>query len=59
MIAVSEWQVKLYITTEVCLTIKIKFVIGKGGGRVMEINLFCLFLGNNLNDCVKTFFQVE
>lgn len=49
MIAVSEWQVELYITPQVFLTkyIKIHYGIDKGGGKVMEMNLFCLLLGNN------------
>jgi len=49
VIAVSEWQVQLYMTPQVFLTkyIKINYVIGKGGERVMEMNLFCLLLGNN------------
>lgn len=53
-----------YSTSLIFLTkyIQINYVIGKGGGKVMEMNLFCLLFGNNFVkglDCVKTFSQVR
>lgn len=62
MTVVSEWQVELYITPQVFLTkdIKINYVTVKGGGKVMEMNLFCLLLGNNfIKGLLKHFFQVR
>lgn len=52
----------LYPILQVCLTkyIKIIYVIGKRGRRVMEINLFCLLLWNKLiKGLLKYFFPVR
>lgn len=61
MTAVSEWQVELHITPQVFLTkyIKINYVTGEGEGKVMEVNLFCLLLGNNFIQglCLNIFFK--
>lgn len=67
MIAVSEWQVELYITIQVCLGkyMKINYVIGKGRWKrnefvlpvVRQSEFFCCF--TSLKDCIKMFFQVK
>lgn len=52
----------LYLIPQVCLTkyIKIINMIGKRGGGVMEINLFCLLLWKKLiKGLLKYFFPVR